>query len=170
MKAGNFNIVGNLNGNDYSRIIYNQALNAHMDEIRIEHSNVFSADPNVGKTDTITVPTSEYVDTAITYNMTLISEAQTAESAPDEGRIVIFEEDVDAITINTDLKAYISRDDGTTWSQVTLANEGEYETDKNILTGTVDISGQPSDTDMVYKITTHNNKDLKIHGVSLLWR
>jgi hypothetical protein len=31
-----------------------------MDEIRIQHSNIFNASPNVGKTDTIVVPTSEY--------------------------------------------------------------------------------------------------------------
>jgi len=34
----------------------------------------------------------------------------------------------------------------------------------------VDISGQPSDTDVVYKLTTHNNKNLKIHGVGISWK
>lgn len=105
----------------------------------------------------------------VTNNMVLISNSNTADAQPDNARIVIFEEDVDSITINTDLKAYISRDGGTTWTQVTLADEGDYETGKQILTGSVDISGQPAGTSMEYKIETLNNKDLKIHGVGELW-
>ena len=37
-----------------------EALAGRMDEIRIQHSNYFNASPNVGVTDTITVPTSAY--------------------------------------------------------------------------------------------------------------
>ena len=47
------NFTGNLIiGNDIS----NQEYNGYMDELRIQHSNVFSASPNSGKTDTIIVP------------------------------------------------------------------------------------------------------------------
>jgi len=53
-------------------------------------------------------------------NMTLFSNATTALAAPDDANIVIWQEDVDAITLNTDLKAYASRD-GTSWTQMTLA-------------------------------------------------
>jgi len=101
--------------------------------------------------------------------MTLISNSIVAEAEADNARIVIFEEDVDAVTINTDLLAYLSRDGGTTFSQVTLADEGDYENGKRILTGTVDISGQPSGTNMEWKIVTTNSKELKIHGVGELW-
>jgi len=102
-------------------------------------------------------------------DMTLVSEKFTADVAPDDARIIIFEEDVDAITLNTDIKAYVSRDDGANYTQITLTDEGDYSGSKRILSGTADISGQPSGTDMVYKITTHNNKDLKLHGVGLAW-
>jgi hypothetical protein len=102
-------------------------------------------------------------------DMTLISNTQVADSVPASARIVIFEEDVDSVTLNTDLKAYISRDNGVTYSQVTLANEGYYATSKNILCGLVDISGQPSDTDIKYKIETLNSKNLKIHGTGINW-
>ena len=54
-------------------------------------------------------------------------------------------------------------------SKVTLANDGEYESGKNILTGSVDISGQPVGTAMEYQLITANTKDLKIHGTSLNW-
>lgn len=111
-------------------------------------------------------------DPAIAFeNMTLISDLFTAESQPNTGRIVVFEEDVDAITINTDLKAYISRDDGSTWAETTLEDEGDYDAFKRILVGSVDLSlsGIGSGTDMVYKIVTDNEKQLKIHGTALLW-
>jgi len=113
-----------------------------------------------------TPPSSEYEPDE---NMTLISQAFTAEEQPDEARIVIFEEDVDSITLNTDLKAYVSRDGGTTWTQITLSDEGHYESGKRILTGTADISSQPAGTSMKYKIETLNNKNLKIHGTALSW-
>jgi hypothetical protein len=141
----------------------------YMDEIRIQHSNIFSAAPNVGETDTITTPTSEYAMVSATYNMTLFSNGNTAEAQPDTARIVLFEEDVDAITINTDLKAYVSRDGGTTYTQVTLADKGDYDNNKRLLAATIDISGQPSGTNMKYKLESLNNKDLKIHGTGLLW-
>ena len=100
-------------------------------------------------------------------NMTLISEPVTAEAEPDTARIVILEEDVDAVTINTDLKAYASRDDGSTWDEITLADDGDYNSDIRILTGEIALTS--TGTDMVYKIATDNDKVLKIHGTALTW-
>ena len=54
-------------------------------------------------------------------NMTLESNAQTAQADPTEGRLMLYEEDVDAITLDTDLKGYVSRDGGTTYTQTPLA-------------------------------------------------
>jgi hypothetical protein len=118
---------------------------------------------------TKTPETSEYGTSSTVYNMTLLSNGNTASSQPSNARIVLFEEDVDAITLNTDLKAYVSRDGGTTYTQITLSDEGDYESGKQILAGSVDINGQPSGTSMKYKIETLNTKDLKLHGVGLLW-
>ncbi len=111
----------------------------------------------------------EFSETGAPANMTLIANAFTAEATPTDARIVLFEEDVDAVTVNTNLKAYASRDGGTTYTQITLADEGDFETDKRILAGSVDISGQPSGTSMKYKIETLNAKELKLHGVALQW-
>jgi hypothetical protein len=75
-------------------------------------------------------------------------------------------------TINTDLKAYASRDDGTTWTQLTLASQGSTGAHTILSAHDLDISGQPSGTDMRYKITTHNQsatKATRIHAVSLGW-
>ena len=103
-----------------------------------------------------------------TLNMTLISEQTVAEASPNNARMVILEEDVNPITLNTDIKVYASNDDGSNWHQGTLSDEGDYDTNKRILVADFDISAQSS-TDMVYKIETLNNKDCKIHATGLSW-
>ena len=106
-------------------------------------------------------------------NMTLISNAQTAAAAPTTGRIMVLDEaSTGTTTINSDIKAYISRDNGTTYSLVTLTDDGEYDTGKRMLSGSVDISGQPSGTSMRYKIETLNQgatKITRVYGTALMW-
>ena len=67
-----------------------------------------------------------------TNNMTLISNAQTAQAAPTEGRLMLYEEDIDSITLNTDIKGYVSRDGGTTYTQTPLTDEGYINTYRGI--------------------------------------
>ena len=111
---------------------------------------------------------------ALSQDLTLQSVATTAESAPTTGDIVMLIEDsAGTATINTDIKAYISRDGSAFSSQVTLTDEGDWGTNKRILAAhNVDISGITSGTSMKYKITTHNqsaSKATKIHATSLAW-
>ena len=82
---------------------------------------------------------------------------------------MLYEEDVDSITLDTDIKGYVSRDGGTTYTQTPLVEDATYEAGKRILSGSVDISGQPAGSNMKYKVETLNNKNLKLHGASLLW-
>ena len=110
----------------------------------------------------------EMMEAASIGNMTLISNATTAEAQPDEAFIVLWQEDVDPVILNTDIKAWASRDGGATWAAITLAQEASLSTGR-ILTGTADISGQPAGTAMVWKITTHNTKEQRLHGVGLEW-
>ncbi len=103
-----------------------------------------------------------------TDNMTLINSGLTASSAPSTGFITVQADPVDSVTVNTDLKAFISRDGGSNWSEVTLSAGA---TNSNFINyeGSVDISGQPSGTSMKYKITTHNTKEIRVSGVVLRW-
>jgi hypothetical protein len=112
-----------------------------------------------------------YVDrwTGPLTNMTLISESSEAEDEPTEGRFLALVEPVDAITANTDLLAYISNDDGSNYDQVTLEDEGYFDSTKKILSGNVTITDR-SDKTMVQKIATANNKDLKVHAWGMLWK
>jgi len=140
----------------------------HIDDAVLINGNYFSASPNSEKTDTIIVPTTEIMYSS---NMTLISNAQIADAEPDKARIIISEEDVDAIILNTDIKAYISKDNGATWAEATWAIEEVFGGVERVFVGSADlsVSGIGSGTDMVYKIETLNDKDLKIHSTALLW-
>ena len=148
--------IGSLNGIDaYFH-------NGYMDEFRVSKG--------IARwTSSFTPPSTPYAP-SVSGDMILQSNAKVATITPINSRIVLFEEDVDSVTLNTDLKAYVSRDNGTTFSQITLEDEGNYITGARILSGVVDISAQPSGTDVVYKITTHNTKKLKIHGTGISWK
>ena len=74
--------------------------------------------------------------------------------------------------MNTDIKGYISRNNGTTYTEGTLVSEGALGTSKIVAFHDLDISGQGSGTAMRYKITTHNqsgSKKTRVTGVALGW-
>ena len=101
---------------------------------------------------------------------TIISNAFTASSVPTTSRIVVFEENVDSPTLNTDIIASRSRDGGSNYTTATLSDSGYVtgSSGQRILTGQATISGQPSGQSMRWKLALANNT-VKIHGVSLQW-
>ncbi len=115
------------------------------------------------------------VSSATAGDLTLQSTDTTASSAPTKADMVMLIEDgAGTATLNTDIKGYISRDSGTTFTQGTLVDEGTWGTNKKVVAfHNLDISGQPSGTAMCYKITTHNqnqgSKETYIHATSMGW-
>jgi len=107
-------------------------------------------------------------------NLTLVSIASTADAAPDKADIVMsYTNGAGTATINTDLKAYVSRDNGTTWTQATLVADGTSGGHIILVAHNIDISSQPSGTSMRYKIETLNqsaSKETRIQAVSLGWK
>ena len=110
-------------------------------------------------------------------DLTLQSVDTTAvDGAPTKADLIMLIENfAGTATLNTDIKGYISRDSGTTFTQGTLVDEGSYATStkKIIAFHDLDISGQPSGTSVCYKITTHNqsaSKKTRIHAVSYGWK
>jgi hypothetical protein len=101
---------------------------------------------------------------------TIISNAFTATSVPSTSRIVVFQENVDTPTLNTDIIASISRDGGSTFTNATLSDSGYVtgSSGQRILTGTATISGQPSGQSMRWKLALAN-ETVKVHGVALQW-
>ena len=116
------------------------------------------------------------VSTATVSNMTLQSVDATALSAPSTADIVMLIEDAaGTATLNTDVKAYISRDSGSNFTQGTLIDEGTWGTSAKRIVAfhNLDISSQPSGTAVCYKIETLNqsvSKQTSIHAVSHGWK
>ena len=107
---------------------------------------------------------------ACAASTTIVSSAFSANTVPTTSRIVVFEEDEQTPTINTDIIASISRDGGSNYTNATLTDSGYVtgSSGQRILTGQATISGQPSGQSMRWKLALANNK-VKIHGVSLQW-
>ena len=109
-------------------------------------------------------------------NIILQSTDTEAETQPTKADMVMLIEDAGTGvgTVNTHVKGYISRDSGTTFTEGTLVDEGDWGTDKRILAfHDLDISGQPADQTMCYKITTHSQSavyNTKIHATSIGWK
>ena len=109
-------------------------------------------------------------------DLTLQSTDVTATAEPDYGQFVtLIENAYGTAVLDTDIKGYVSRDSGTTFTQGTLVDEGSWGTNKKVLGfHDLDISAQPSGTSMCYKITTHNqsasSKETRIYATSIGWR
>ncbi len=101
---------------------------------------------------------------------TIVSSIFAATDPVTTSRIVVFEENVDTPTINTDIIASISRDGGSNFTTATLTDSGYVtgSSGQRILTGQANVSGQPAGQSMRWKLALANNK-VKIHGVSLQW-
>ena len=136
----------------------------------------------MGGTQYISLPNGAFsvADTAeiTTTNATgtLISTANTALSAPTTGDICMLVENfAGTATLNTDLKAYVSRNGGTGWDQATLVDKGTWGsgTKKIVSANNVAFSNSASGTDMRYKIEWANqasgSKETRIHATSLAW-
>ena len=108
-------------------------------------------------------------------DLTLQSTDTTAMTEPDYADMIILMENAEGTaTINTDIKGYISKDSGSTFTEGTLVDEGTWGTNKKIYAfHDLDISAQ-SGTSMCYKITTHNqvasSLETKIHATSIGWK
>ena len=110
----------------------------------------------------------EFYELSPSVNLTLQSNATAATATPYAGQIEILHEPIDAVTPGTDIKAFLSCDGGTTFAEVTgLANtgtEGVYD----LLTGAVPITNCATKS-MVWKLTTLNTKEQRIHRVKYEW-
>ena len=111
-------------------------------------------------------------------DMTLISNAQTAQTAPTKGDLVFtYTNGVGTTTVGTDLRAWISMDGGTTYTGdvttgLTLTSKGTTG-GHTILTANDVTLTSTSGTNMVWKIRTLNqntaSKVTRIQAVSLGW-
>ena len=105
--------------------------------------------------------------------MTLVSNATTAQAVPTKGDMVMtYTNGAGTAVINTNIKGYVSRDGGTTYTQGTLVSQGTTGGHTILSFHDLDISGQPSGQSMRYKIETlvqSASMYTRIQAVSLGW-
>ena len=152
----------------------------YFDEIRYSHdiarySSTFTP---------MTVPYNNPTNSAPCNNMVIQSNGFEANEAPSSARVVLFIQypnlEAENLVPITDIKVYVSRDGGTTFTQATdLKREmdvmqyslNQYMNSKvDFFVGTIDLHLQPNGKEIVYKITTHNNKDLLIRAIGINWK
>lgn len=119
---------------------------------------------------------STTANVGITTNMTLVGITTTAASVPTKASLIITIQNISGTTtLNTDIKGYVSRDGGTTYTQGTLTTLGTILSSNRVMVGfeNLNISSQPSGSSMKYKVTTHNqaygSKSVAVKNVSLSW-
>ena len=105
-------------------------------------------------------------------NMTLQSNSTTAEAAPTKGDIVMtYTNGAGTATLNTDLTAEFSADNGSTWTSTTLVAQGSTGT--HLIVSAHDVTRtSTSGTAMKYRVKTLNQsaaKETRIQAVSLGW-
>ncbi len=111
---------------------------------------------------------ASFIRPAATNNLTVRSTAHTAGAAPALMKAVLLVEEVDAATAGTDYSVRVSRDNGTTWATATLSETftsvAPVSGMRVVQTDDVDVSGQPSGTQLIWEFNTHNNKRVYLHA------
>ncbi|MEO5360620.1 MAG: hypothetical protein H7843_09240 [Nitrospirota bacterium] len=107
------------------------------------------------------------------YNMTITSAPYTAPFNPTKARLIFIQQDntTQGIILNTDLKAYVSSDNGTSWTQVTLAKDDVIQAGTsstpawNLLSGDATLAG--SNNQMRWRLMTFNNDNVTNKGTAV---
>ncbi len=110
----------------------------------------------------------------VSETLSLVSNATTARSEPTTGDMVMtYSNAYGTASLNVDLIGSISRDNGTTYTAGTLLDRGTVGSHKLVSFHGLDIDGQPSGSEVRYKIALANqaleSKETRIHAVSLGW-
>jgi len=106
--------------------------------------------------------------TAGALNMELIStNYYLTEIDPTEAKVVLMFEADEALTINTDVKGWVSDDGGATWNQSILSDYGAVATNMLLYDGAITNTTGAGYTNIKWRVTTHNAKAGKLHGAAL---
>lgn len=118
-----------------------------------------------------TVPTViEPAPVAADPNYVIESISFTANGDNNNHKLTFVHDPQEAVTLNTDIKGWVSRDGGTTYKQATLSLEDNAgESPQNVISNVVDMAGEPTGTAMRYKITIHNDKQQHVLATQFLW-
>lgn len=126
----------------------------------------YAIDVTEGSTGNIIIAAFELYGASGHDDMELISKSFEAESVPSTmSAIVLYKGNA---TINTDLILELSRDDGVNWTVATLVDNFTDTDGFDVLSAIdVDVTSQPSDTKLKYRLTTANGATAEVGGVSM---
>ena len=110
----------------------------------------------------------ELFEQGASLNLTLLSNTVTAEAEPNTVEVLLVNQPVDTVTINTDLTVEVSIDGGSTYDAVTLVDKGLFATGQNLLRGSADVTARTG-TSIKYRLKTLNTKSQKQIGIVLAW-
>lgn len=102
---------------------------------------------------------------AVTYNVTVSSTSIALPAVPTSVIPVVRIKHVVSATAGTDYNVYVSRDGGTTYSSAATLTDwftDPIDSAHVVYGAAVDVSGQPSGSNLRIKVITSNNKSLEI--------
>lgn len=106
-------------------------------------------------------------DTRSDMTLNGLANVPASDQSVNNATLAFHVDDMTAITLNTDIKAFITTDGGSNYTELTLENKGA-DSDAHIRLQGEDMAlaeGQ----DVRYRISTHNAIAIEVHSVSLQW-
>lgn len=103
-------------------------------------------------------------------NLYLPSTETVCSTAPVEAHMILLEQDIDAITLNTDLFAECTRDNETTWVSAPLSTVVGLSSSQHVIVGTAVLTSAPSGTGLRWRVRSANGKALNLLAVSQWWK
>jgi len=123
---------------------------------------------NAGGSGSTEIDELEFFEKQSVLNLTLISNTVTAETEPTTVEVLLVNQPVDTVTLNTDLTMEVSIDGGATYDAVTLVDKGLFATGQNLLRGSADVTARTG-TSIKYRLKTLNTKEQNQIGIVLAW-
>jgi hypothetical protein len=157
----------------------NYDFNGHMDEIRVSSTARYTANftPSTTKyspdSNTLLLIHSDTTDASTTFNDSTQQYLPAGLTSEPVYYVVNKTTNTFKVSMTSGGSAVALTDDGSETHSVravtkaALVDRGDFETGKATLSALVDISGQPTDTDMSLIVQTKNNKETKLHGMSM---
>jgi hypothetical protein len=99
----------------------------------------------------------------------IVSETLSAAVVPDAAKLVARVTYIDAITLGTDLTFEVSRDDGTTWTEVDMTEKFTIGAVRILEGAETSLAAQPSGSDMRWRLSSGNSKRFALNDIYFYW-